>query len=636
MQGSLAHKVKVVVGFAVLQFLIFMSHLNAQMDTVLQLKQIEVTAQRIDLTDIGKHSDRIDSQVLAGKHHDNLASLLSSQTPLFVRSYGAGTLATLGIRGGGAAHTQILWNGIPLRNPMLGLVDLSLIPSAFIDEASIHYGGHGAAFGSGAVGGLISISNDHVSFTDAIHFKTMVGSWGNRLAQVQLDYGFKKIRFSSRLFAQAAENNFRFRLGKGQSEHNQVHHRLKNHGILQEIFVQLNKNQSLTSRVWYQATARQVPPTSTQSNSKAGQQDKSLRASLQWNHQGKKVDWQLKTAWLDETIDYQDTLILLYTHNQFRTWLAEAETAFRISQQIHITGGVYTEVAHGQSGNYSGVISRNQSAAFSSIRFITKNWNWRFQFREELTQGSLSPLLLDLSAEWSFIKRLMLKSSVSRNYRAPTLNDLHWRPGGNLELTPEKGWTYEGGAQFVLHLEKFQFTSSATAYTRTIDDWIMWMPPIKDLRNYWSPINVAQVKSKGIETRSNMRWSGREWMFTMRFALDLTWSTFATPLEEFKIEAGDQLFYVPIENLLTGFNFKLRDWACFYDHHWFGAATGINDRIEAYNVGSAGLTFHFLKRKLSGSAYLQVDNAWNVPYRVIERRPMPGRSFTGGVKFSFS
>src|SRR5687768_7498864 len=130
-----------------------------QLDSNNLLRQVEVTAQRITLTSVGKHTETIDSATLSLKHHESLAGLLRLYTPLYVRSYGAGTLATLGIRGGGAAHTQILWNGIPLRNPMVGLVDLALIPSVFVDETSIHYGGHGAAFGSGAVGGMISVSN---------------------------------------------------------------------------------------------------------------------------------------------------------------------------------------------------------------------------------------------------------------------------------------------------------------------------------------------------------------------------------------------------------------------------------------------------------------------------------------------
>ena len=102
------------------------------------------------------------------------------------------------------------------------------------------------------------------------------------------------------------------------------------------------------------------------------------------------------------------------------------------------------------------------------------------------------------------------------------------------------------------------------------------------------------------------------------------------------IEEGDQLFYVPVENLLAGIRIDYAQWSGYYYHHWFGSSTGINEDVQAGNIGSAGLNFNFLQRKLKWSLYLQADNVWNVPYRIIERRPMPGRSFMGGVRFSFS
>lgn len=625
---------KLILTIAVMLLPALAIMVSSQLDSIQQLNEIEVTAQRINFTNVGKHTEILDSQLMAVKHHENLASLLSSHTPLFVRSYGGGTLATLGIRGGGAAHTQILWNGIPVRNPMLGLVDLALIPTAVIDQASIHYGGHGAAFGSGAVGGLISVDNDKVSLSNAIHVGTSIGSWGNRSGQLQLDYGINKIRFSSRIFGQNGENHFTYRLNKDLPEKHQVHHQLKNNGFLQEIYFPFNDKQYISARIWYQDADRQIPPTSTQTTSKASQQDENLRMTLQWNHQGEKFQWQLKSAWLDETINYQDSLILLYTHNQFKTWLAEGSTSFRISQRLHLTGGVYTEIAKGESANYSDIKERQQTAFFSSIRLTTGNFIWRLQGREELTTGEWSPFLIDISAEWLLIKGFDLKTSFSKNYRSPTLNDLHWRPGGNPELAPEEGWTYEAGLHYRNNNRQVSLTSSATVYTRMINNWIMWMPPVKDVSNFWAPLNIARVKSEGIETRANLVFQKQDFNLSFRFGLDLTWSTFEEPLEEFRINAGDQLFYVPVENLLTGVNLNFGHLTVYYDHHWFSDAPGINDMIEAFNIGNGGLNYHASKGDFSGTIYFQVDNIWDTPYRIIERRPMPGRGYTAGIRFS--
>src|SRR5688572_21200441 len=636
MPGPAVAHIKVIICLMLLLLWANCILLNAQADTLYDLREIAVTAQRIELTDIGKHSDKLDSQILSIRHHDNLAAILSSHTPLFARSYGLGTLATLGIRGGSAAHTQILWNGIPLRNPMLGLVDLALIPGSFIDEAAIHYGGHGAAFGSGAIGGLISVSNDKVSHSNRISLESNTGSWDNQTGQVRIDYGLKNLRFSSRFFVQNGVNNFKYKLTKDLPDKYQVHHRLQNHGFLQEAGVYLSDRQYVTARFWYQETDRQIPPVSTQNTSKAAQQDQNLRTSLQWNYQGDKFQWQFKTAFLDEIIDYQDTLILLYAHNRFKTWLAEAESSFRINPDIQFTGGIYSEVARGESENYLEPLVRHQTAVFSSVRLAIKKWNWRLQAREEITQGALSPLLLDASFEWSFLQGLVLKSSVSKNYRTPTLNDLNWRPGGNPELLPENGWTYEAGLHFARSYQSHMMIASITGYTRKIENWIMWMPPIKGEKNYWSPLNIATVDSKGIESRIRSKITGRNITIHLNAGLDLTWSTFGTALEEFGIEAGEQLFYVPVENILTGADIDIYNWSIFYDHHWFGNSSGINDMIAAANIGSGGIRYQIKKGRVAGMVYFQADNVWNVPYRIIERRPMPGRSFSIGIKFSFS
>ncbi len=609
---------------------------SGQMDTLQSLKEVTVTALRIDFTDVGKHTDGIDSQDLARIRYDNLATLLMGQTPLFVRSYGNGTLATLGIRGGSANHTQLLWNGIPLRNPMLGMVDLSLIPSVFFDNASVHYGGHGAAFGSGAIGGLISFANERTPDPNTVHLHLSAGSWDRRLAEVRADYGSKALRFSTRVFSQYMLNNFRYRVLKELPERNQVHHKLDNAGLLQEATWQMSARERLTGRLWFQDTDRQIPPLSTQKSSAAAQQDHAVRASLHWARNGDRIDWQVKAAMLDESIDYQDSLIQLFTHHQFRTWLAEGEFSLTLAPGLRLASGLYGEQVQASSVNYQDAMrQRRQIAAFASLRYVQDAWIWRFQLREEVTQSSWSPLLLDLSTEWLIIKNLRWKASLSRNYRVPSLNDLHWRPGGNEDLVPESGWTVESGITLTVGQTRRKFQASLTAYTRTLDQWIMWMPPVRDLRNFWSPINVALVHSKGIEFRQEAMWMLGSFQLDLHGGIDMTWSTFGTALPVFTIEEGDQLFYVPVENVLGGLTVSRKGWSMYYRQHWFGSAPGINEEVKAATVGMAGGAVHFSHADVRGSLYLQAENIWNVPYRIIERRPMPGRSFVGGVRLRF-
>lgn len=75
---------------------------------------------------------------------------------------------------------------------------------------------------------------------------------------------------------------------------------------------------------------------------------------------------------------------------------------------------------------------------------------------------------------------LMFKASIARNYRYPTLNDLYFQPGGNPNLAPEKGFTYDTGLEFTLKSDElFTLKGEATVFDSHIDDWILWIPTTK-------------------------------------------------------------------------------------------------------------------------------------------------------------
>ena len=50
------------------------------------------------------------------------------------------TLSTVAFRGTGPSHTQVVWNGMRINSPMLGMTDFSMIPSYFVDDAQLLHG----------------------------------------------------------------------------------------------------------------------------------------------------------------------------------------------------------------------------------------------------------------------------------------------------------------------------------------------------------------------------------------------------------------------------------------------------------------------------------------------------------------
>src|SRR5690606_13900615 len=106
-----------------------------------------------------------DSTQLALYRSQNVAELVSEQSPVFIKSYGYNSLSTLSFRGASAAQSLVLWNGVPVNNPALGVADLSLLPVFFSDQIAIAYGGSSALLGNGNVGGALLLDNEAPNFS---------------------------------------------------------------------------------------------------------------------------------------------------------------------------------------------------------------------------------------------------------------------------------------------------------------------------------------------------------------------------------------------------------------------------------------------------------------------------------------
>ena len=103
-------------------------------DTVMQLPEFETNTSRFKQFTVGVKSTITDSLTKHILQQQNLAQLLAYSSPLNIKVYGQGQLATTGFRGAGAQHTAVLWNGINLQNSMNGQTDFSMFPVDFADE----------------------------------------------------------------------------------------------------------------------------------------------------------------------------------------------------------------------------------------------------------------------------------------------------------------------------------------------------------------------------------------------------------------------------------------------------------------------------------------------------------------------
>ena len=121
------------------------------------IREVEILGKR-PMKDIGVQQTRFDSLVLKENIALSMADILTFNSSIFVKSYGRATLSTVSFRGTSASHTQVTWNGMRINNPMLGMTDFSMIPSYFIDDASLLHGTSSVNMAGGGLGGLVKLS----------------------------------------------------------------------------------------------------------------------------------------------------------------------------------------------------------------------------------------------------------------------------------------------------------------------------------------------------------------------------------------------------------------------------------------------------------------------------------------------
>ncbi|HEX7401436.1 MAG TPA: TonB-dependent receptor, partial [candidate division Zixibacteria bacterium] len=88
---------------------------------------------------------------------------------------------------------------------------------------------------------------------------------------------------------------------------------------------------------------------------------------------------------------------------------------------------------------------------------------------------------------------LSMKLNYGKAYRAPTFNDLYWPDGGNKDLKPEKGESFEAGMVFTSR----KLTSQLFLFQRQIKSMISWQPLGEN--GLWQPFNLDRFNCKGVE-----------------------------------------------------------------------------------------------------------------------------------------
>ncbi|MFN7117054.1 MAG: TonB-dependent receptor plug domain-containing protein [Saprospiraceae bacterium] len=604
-----------------------------QSDTTLALETVTITASRFRQTPVGYQATTLDSSRLQLTPSLSLADVLQQNTGIFIKSYGLGSLATSAMRGASAQHTAVVWNGFPIQNPMLGQLDLALLPASLLDAVQVQHGGNGALWGSGAVGGVLQLNNNF-PFDQGwqIRWNSQIGSFSQLHNDVKISFSNKKLANSTRLLHQTAENDFPYRITPDAPEQRQQHAGFQQIAILQENRFYIKSNQHVNFRLWWSQAEQEIPPTTTQNFSVAEQNNEFLRATLDWQLAHKQWIIQARTGVFYDFFHYRDSLAGVNSPSHSWSAISEAEAQWNLHSQHRVHFGIHHTYATGEAEGYPNGQQQQQAALFAAYQLQKKLFRARLSARQGLADCKWIPFIPSLGVEYDITKWFLIKSNISRNFRLPTLNDLYWQPGGNPTLQSENGWAEELTLQTHWKKEGYAFQYSITGFNRDVQNWILWVPGT----TFWSPQNIAEVRSRGIEQRFHFKAQISNLKFELSAGYDWIRSTQERAATEANIKK--QLIYVPEHQAFGRIAFHWKKLNLAYQHQYTGAVFTRSDNLAAlpaYQLGFLNMRYGYAVQSFTGNIFLQINNLGNAEYRVIERRRMPGRHFQAGVSLQF-
>jgi iron complex outermembrane receptor protein len=345
----------------------------------------------------------------------------------------------------------------------------------------------------------------------------------------------------------------------------------------------------------------------------------------------------IRGGFITEKIHFVDSLSQINATNNAQTSIAEAEVSRSLFQgKSRVQVGVNSTNARAISPGLGNTwMNQKRTSLFGSLRSHFGKFETLIQLRQEWFQSKNIPLIPSVSGCFTLNKNWKVRGQAAKSYRLPTLNDLYWQPGGNINLQPEFGNTFELGIDFQAKDSQYDLQIHSGLFSNRVKNWIVWIPG----SGYWKPENVQQVKSEGIELSLNL--SLRE---AKKCKYRISSSTqFLNALVEksssySNFESGRQLVYVPHftwnGNVSASLNRSTLELGATYTGIRF--VTSDNSTfLPGFFLLNASFSqeLNFLKHE--ASFYIQINNILNANYQVIAWRPMPLRSFMMGLNFTF-
>ena len=574
-----------------------------------------------------------------------------------VKDYGGvGGMKTVNIRGLGAGHTGVTYDGVQVGDCQSGQVDLSRFTLDNVSLVSLQIGQEDNIYQSAKAytsAGLINISTLQGVSDRKPHLTTTLrtGSYGLFSPSLLYHQQLSRLGIGAYTSYERADGVYWFTLKNGIKT---IHERRNNSDIKTwrgelNMSYQLTDKQTLQWKAYGFTSNRGLPGSVIYDNTYSAERlkDKNvftqilyenrfsnrikMKAAAKWNYAWSRYSDIPASGYKEDTYRQNETYLTAtlwtnplqglnlsfaqdYAHNHLSMTLPKAANPTRNS--------LWTALA----ANYQiGAFSVNASLLSTNIYELVKQGNASNGFHR------LSPAF---SMQWRCLQDFRLRFGYKDIFRTPTLNELYYTGIGNRHLNPEKSRMWNLGTTYSHTFNRtLQLSLTADGYFGNVTDKIIAVPKMF----YWQMMNAGKVRQLGLDVSANIekRW-GNDWSVSATGSYSYLSATDRTDPSE--LSYGDQIAYTPHHsgsaNILIhspwldfGYNVLLMG-----ERYTLGYNIPHN-RMSAFTDHSITLSREFNINRQQLRVQFNVCNLGNKNYEVVRFYPMPGTNWRLSVSW---
>jgi outer membrane cobalamin receptor len=610
-----------------------------------EMKEVVVTATRQAITrdDSPTPVAVVTRAAIDLKGGSSLAEMLDGTPGLCFRAYGGdGALHTASIRGMSPEHSLLLIDGRRYASSQNGQIDLALVSMANVERVEVVRGGSSSLYGADAVGGVVNLITRKPTASLGARLSSSFGSYGFLAYEVGLSGSSGALGWRSVVRREKGDGDYTFDFSDGRTSTPLQRTGADFDLLLADLEMDYAPGSASSSAftLSYSTADRGTPGSVTDITtlSQARLTDNVVRSSL-------TLDWKVSSSIrtvVNTTFQYGDQrytdplLVLdnvpLHSFSVNRSVLLSPEIRGDFSPAVKSIAGLEIGRSWIRSNEVQDAIRWQRSAFLATEhRFaLPSSVPFEIALYPSLRYDSFSDVDGDISPKLGINLGLLrqpslrLRSSYGKSYRIPTFNDLYWRQGGNPLLKPERSVSFDVGLAARLHLLGF-VNMEAGYFSIATRDRIVWTPGAGSV---WSPRNIAQAESHGVEAQVN--WIDTRGLVSL--TVNSTWTTARKTSADYPGDAtrGKILIYTPRQTVHLTAQLFAEPFSASVEHGWVSHryTTETNDRtLPAYGVTSATARIRIPVGKWTGVAKLEASNLFNTSYQVIALFPMPGREF---------